>query len=565
MHERRLTVLQAKFAAYLSWSQPFLHALISRLGEHVDNVILCNRTENLDRFPVEHVERLPTRYLVQPRLGVLAASYLQRTWQPDLMHAHFGWSGLRTLLQKQLLRIPLVVTFGGRDAGLQMGLEHFDRLYAALIEASDAIICVSHDLRDKLLAGGADPDRLHVIHRGADLDGFAFVDRSERPPARRARVLMVGRIVEKKGHRYALDALARLKQQGIDAEIVVVGEGEGYHLLRRQRRQLGLGDRVETVGMTDHAGVRKHMAEADLLLHCSVTPPGGDVEGIPNVVVEAQATGLPVIGTRHGGIPEAMRDGETGLLVDERDVDGLTDALARLLRDRDERLDMGRRARDFVGEHFDVSRQVERHLAIYEKVMTRAADPAWRETNWLPDDYCALMERTVLAQRIDHPSEFSIAELLERLVWARRFDAEVGEGAGALHGVARSGVFLPEAARIAPGRAAGDGASSGKGSAQSPGKGASAEDPGESTLERIYNLKGLIPQSIKFPIKMSLGRALASAIEWRYRRRHGEALAALEQADDRVFQFFRAGGTLAAWEEQSAEQWAARTDGAPPG
>ncbi len=71
--EARLTVLQAKFAAYLSWSQPFLHSLISGLDEHVNNVVLCNRTENLNRFPVPNVERIPTRYLVKPRLGVLAA------------------------------------------------------------------------------------------------------------------------------------------------------------------------------------------------------------------------------------------------------------------------------------------------------------------------------------------------------------------------------------------------------------------------------------------------------------------------------------------------------------
>ena len=125
---QQLTVLQAKFSAYLSWSQPFLHSLISRLDDHVRNVIVCNRTENLNRFPVNHVERLPTRYLVEPRLGVLAASYLRRTWQPDVMHAHFGWSGLRLILMKQILRIPLVVTFGGRDVGLQMNLPDFDRL-----------------------------------------------------------------------------------------------------------------------------------------------------------------------------------------------------------------------------------------------------------------------------------------------------------------------------------------------------------------------------------------------------------------------------------------------------
>ncbi len=546
--EPRLTVLQAKFAAYLSWSQPFLHTLIDRLGEHVENVVLCNRTENLERFPVKHVERLPTRYLVQPRLGVLAASYLRKTWHPDVIHGHFGWSGLRLLLMQRLLEVPLVVSFGGRDLGMQVHLPGYDRLYAALLDACDAIICVSADLRDKALEAGADPSRVHVIHRGADLDGFAFVDRGARPAPKTVTVLMVGRIVRKKGHEDALNAIARLAAERLDVRLVVVGEGEDYHQVRRLRRRLGLGRRVELRGATDHAGVRAAMAEADLLLHCSITPPTGDVEGIPNVVVEAQATGLPVVVTRHGGIPEAMRDGETGTVVPENDVDALVAALRPLIQDRAHRLETGERARAFVREHFDVTRQVERHLAIYRDVVEKGPRARGRA---LPDDYLKLIDDTLLAQRIEHPTEFSIAELMERLVWARRFEEEAAGGAGALSAVASSGVFVPEASRIAPGRTvAREGGPSGGGAAEVQ----------ESTLERLYNLKGLVPQSIKFPIKMTLGRLLVAAIEWRYRRRHGAALAALERADREVFDYFQAGGDLDGWEAKTEARLAAAAD-----
>jgi glycosyltransferase involved in cell wall biosynthesis len=539
---QRLTVLQAKFAAWLSWSQPFLHALVSGLDPHVRNVVLCNRTENLKRFPVRHVERLPTRYLVTPRLAVLAASYLRRTWQPDLLHAHFGWSGLRLLLLKQMLRIPLVVTFGGRDAGLQMQIADFDRLYRAMLDAADAVVCVSWDLRDKLVKAGVDPERIQVIHRGADLGGFAFVDRAGRPASEPLRALMVGRIVEKKGHRFAFEALAELLREGRDVRLAVVGEGEGFHEVRRLRRRLGLGSRVELLGATDHAGVRARMREADLLVHCSVTPSSGDVEGIPNVVVEAQATGLPVLGTRHGGIAEAVANGESGLLVAERDARELAEAWRRLA-DRDVRLRMGRAARAFVEKRFALERQIEQHVALYEKAVARAAaDPEWKTRNWLPDDYARLMDRTLLARDLRHPSEFSIAELLERLVWARRFEEELEPGAGddgrAVAAVARSGVFVPEASRIAP-----------------RGGGPDDDESRESLFERLYNLKGLVPQSIKFPVKMTLGRVLAWAIEQRYRRRHGAALAALEAADRRVFGFFREGGTLDAWERQAAQRW----------
>ncbi len=550
----RLTVLQAKFAAYLSWSQPFLHALISGLDEHVNNVVLCNRTENLNRFPVPNVERVPTRYLVKPRLGVLAASYLRRTWRPDVMHAHFGWSGLRLLLMKQMLRIPLVVTFGGRDVGLQMRLPDFDRLYAAMLAGTDAIICVSKDLRSKLIEAGADPDRIHVVYRGTDLSRFTYVDRSNRPADAPVRALMVGRIVEKKGHSYALRALEPLVTSGRKVHLTVVGEGEAYHEVRRLRRRLGLHSHVELVGSTDHNGVRQHMRDADFLVHCSVTPESGDVEGIPNVVVEAQAMGLPVIGTLHGGIAEAVRDGETGLLVPERVVPPLTEAMEALL-DRERRLDMGQQARRFVDANFNLLNQVKQHVAIYEKVVTTTrSDPEWRVHNWLPDDYSALVDCTLLAQNIRHPTEFSIAELLERLVWARRLEGRLNAGAEFEtdpDGAARA--FLPEASQLAGGA---DGRQVGLLSALlSVGrafvrralgrqeKGATVE----TTLEQLYNLKGYMPQAVKFPMKIGLGRILAWAIERRHQAGHGQ-IGTLEEVDRRVFEFFRAGGDLDAYE-----------------
>jgi glycosyltransferase involved in cell wall biosynthesis len=553
--DQRLTVLQAKFAAYLSWSQPFLHVLISRLDPHVRNVILCNQTENLARFPVKHVERFPNRYLVKPRLCVLSASYLRRTWSPDLIHAHFGWSGLRLILLKQMLRVPMVVTFGGRDVGLQMNLPDFDRLYEAMLDAADQIICVSQDLRDKVVAAGVDPDRIQVIYRGADMSRFEYVDRSDRGSDRPVRVLMVGRIVEKKGHRYALEALEPLVTEGRKVRITIVGEGEAYHEVRRMRRRLGLTRHVEFAGPTDHEGVRRHMREADLLLHCSVTSSSGDVEGIPNVVVEAQAMGLPVIGTVHGGISEAIRDGETGLLVPERAAAPLEAALRKLVDDPAYRLRLGRQARAFVEEHFNLDRQVEQHLAIYEKVVARAAaDPEWKRRNWLPEDYYELIDRTILARGIRHPTEFSIAELLERLVWARRLERRLGDVPAEGQDIDDlDGTFLPDAARLRSTKA--PKASGGKRRGL-PGRlarrllrrKADAEDGYESTLEQLYNLKVYMPQTIKFPMKMTLGRILVWAIESRQRRRHGAAIGAIEDTDRRIFRFFREGGQLAEWE-----------------
>jgi len=467
--QQRLTVLQCKFSAYLSWSQPFIHELLSGVGEHVHNVVLCYRTENLERFPVEDLVRLRARHLTEPRLAPQASDYLRKRYRPDLIHAHFGWSGIAMLLLKHCLGIPLVVSFGGRDLGLQMKLPHYDRLYRILLDATDQMICVSRDLEQRLVDAGADPGRIRVIYRGADLREFAFVDRSQRPPDQPVRVLMVSRMVEKKGHRHAFASLAPLVREGHDLRLVIVGEGDEYKALRRLRRQLDLGHHVEFLGTTNHAGVREQMAKADLLLQSSITPESGDTEGIPNVMVEAQATGLPVVATRHGGIGEAMRDGETGILVPERDDSAMTAALLALAQDRGRRLSMGRAARRFVESHFDFDTQVAEHLSIYRRMASESASHPERVRRVsIPEDYLALMEKTL---RVGE-AEFSLAEMAARLVSKRRADEEFAEAPS-----------------------------------------------GQSALEKIYGLKNHIPERVRQPAKQLLAKLLTRAIALRDRAR----------------------------------------------
>lgn len=413
-------VLQAKFATYLSWSQPFLYDLLRTLEDRVTNVVMCSRVENLERFPLANVVRLGTRHLIHPTFALLAAAQISQTWKPQILHAHFGWSGIRVLLLKQCLGLPLVTTFGGRDISVQMGLPYLNRLYRLLLEHSDQIICVSRDLHDQVVATGVAPDRVTVIRRGTDLRAFAFVDRSARGAEGPLAVLMAGRLVEKKGHRYAFEAVAELLRRGYDVRLTILGEGALRTHLAALRNDLGLERVIEFAGVTDHDGVRRHMTAADVFVHCSVTADDGDREGIPNVVIEAAATGLPVVGTRHGGLVEAVKDERTGLLVAERDVAGLSGALARLAASRDERLRMGREAARMMREDFDLASQVDRHLEIYRRL---AAGPPPRRAR-LPSEYPELWRQVL--RRNGNSYEFSIAELLETaigansLLWRRR-------------------------------------------------------------------------------------------------------------------------------------------------
>src|SRR5262245_55607559 len=131
------TVLHGKFSSWLPWHQPFLQALLLGLDASFRKVVVCNRIENEARFPRSELVCLKSRALLQPAPAALCAAWLRERYAPVLLHGHFGWSGARLLLLRELLRLPLVTSFGGRDAGVQIRAPRSAPLYRILLGASD--------------------------------------------------------------------------------------------------------------------------------------------------------------------------------------------------------------------------------------------------------------------------------------------------------------------------------------------------------------------------------------------------------------------------------------------
>ena len=367
------TVLHGKFSSWLPWHQPFLADLLAGLDGEFRNVVVCNRLEHPERFPRAEIVPLKTRALLQPAAAAVCAADLRRRFDPALLHAHFGWSGVRLLLLKAFWGVPLVTTFGGRDAGVQLTEPESAPLYELLLAASDRLICVSDHLRGTLVAGGADPARTSVIHRGTDLRRFAVQDRPVRAAAAPLELLMIGRVVAKKGHRDAIAALALLRDRGVAAALTIVGEGQEQVGLEAEAAARGLGAQVRFLPSTDQAGLLDHLRRSDAFVHCSVMAEDGDVEGVPNVVVEAAATGLPVVGTLHGGIPEVVEDATTGFLVPEHDPEALSVALGRLAANPGLRIDLGRAAAARMRRDFDLGEQVARYGVLYRELLDEGA------------------------------------------------------------------------------------------------------------------------------------------------------------------------------------------------
>jgi colanic acid/amylovoran biosynthesis glycosyltransferase len=272
--------------------------------------------------------------------------------QPRLIHAHFGRGGALALPIARALRVPLVVTFHGGDATKdkhyrrQLAPTIFQRRCEALQQEAALIICAAEHVRKALINRGFPAAKLKVICYGIEPE----MDSVTVPPAERPYLLFVGRFVEKKGIGYLLDAMRVLESEGVAVDLALIGDGPMAELLRRQSSGLR---NARFLGWLPNQEVRRAMRGALAVCVPSVAARAGDSEGLPNVVIEGMAAAVPVIGSDHGGIGEAVEHGRTGFLVPPADPQAIATAVRRLLRDPALRHRMGLAARVAATEHFN--------------------------------------------------------------------------------------------------------------------------------------------------------------------------------------------------------------------
>lgn len=212
--------------------------------------------------------------------------------------------------------------------------------------------------------------KLHLIRHGIGTGGQPAAGRSDGrqlPTGRKgADIIAVGRMVPKKGLEHLARAIAGLRRDLPQCRAIIVGDGPGRRRLEETILSLGLGDCVELTGWIDNDAVISAMRSATVLVVPSVVSRDGDRDGIPNVILEAFACGLPVIASRLPGIAEAVEHMRTGILVAPADVDDLRSALARLLPNERMRARLSGQAREYVAEHFDITRNVRKIADLFE-------------------------------------------------------------------------------------------------------------------------------------------------------------------------------------------------------
>jgi glycosyltransferase involved in cell wall biosynthesis len=278
---------------------------------------------------------------------------------PDLIYCIFGWnaSQLLDVLDSEGCRgVPFVFLAAGSDinAAASLGPEYVNRLSRTFDRAA-LILCGSDFLMSKVLRAGAPTEkvRLHYIGRSIPTDK-QMSDPRHLPGF---RILAVSRLSAVKGVRHTIEAFARVCAEMPDSILEIIGDGEEMKPCRELAKALNVSQRVHFKGSQSIAAVYAAMRNADLLVQHNMRTADGQEESIPGSIIEASAHGLPVIGTRSGGVSEIVVHGETGLLGEPGDEKSMADSMLRLYKDPQLRSRYGRAGRERAKRLFDLEKQ----------------------------------------------------------------------------------------------------------------------------------------------------------------------------------------------------------------
>lgn len=290
----------------------------------------------------------------------------------QLLHAHFGTEGYYHLGIQRKTGLPLITTFYGADVSkLPQDRPKWRKRYRRLFEIGSLFLAEGPYMAHALIDLGCPPQKVRVQHLGVDVQRIQFIPRylDKGEPV---RILMTCSFRQKKGIPYAIQAFALSTQKYSNMELRIIGGAntpEEKNLMERCRKiavNQGIADKVNFLGFVPYSDYLKETTSAHIFLAPSVRAMDGDTEGgVPVAVIEASAAGMPVIATWHCDIPNVIIDGETGVLVPERDVESLAEAIVTISGAPESWPIMGKAGRNRIEREFDVFKQILRLENIY--------------------------------------------------------------------------------------------------------------------------------------------------------------------------------------------------------
>ena len=347
-------------------------------------VVIAQKRENPERYPFEGVHIVP-----KPRTHVLRRFWSRQLrdqpWQISnaeleellsvltetrarLLHIYFGHIAVHLLPLIRAWQSPSIVSFHGADVMVDMDKPAYRKATLQMLDAVTRVLVRSESLQRALVDLGCDPEKIEIQRTGIPVEEFPFRNRSA-PNNGEWRFVQAGRLIEKKGLPVTLRAFSIFLKQHPNATLTIAGEGPLLTKLENLASELGVAERVSFTGFVSPERLREIYHRAHIFLHPSQTGRDGNQEGIPNSMLEAMATGLPVFATEHGGIPEAIENNVSGVLVPEHDDQELARALLDATQHADFLSRVAHAGADAVRKKFDLQQQAHRLEEIYLKTI----------------------------------------------------------------------------------------------------------------------------------------------------------------------------------------------------
>lgn len=382
MSSSQITVIHS-FPTWLPQTMTWLYNQVCYLPDNVESHIVCEMTENLDQFYLPNIHNLaeapPWQYYwniglrklrIRRHLGFLVEQ--AKLHEARVLHSHFGNVGWVNIQAAKQAGLKQVVTFYGVDVNY-LPIQHprWYQRYQSLFARVNCILCEGPHMAKCIMALGCPEDKVRVHRLGVRVDEIAFKPRVWKP-GEPLRVLIATTFREKKGIPDALEALGRLQHE-VPLEITIIGDATAQERSQAEKQKIlttiekhNLQPKVRMLGYQPHTVLFEEAYKHHVFLAPSVTASDGDTEGgAPVVIIEMAATGMAIVSTTHCDIPEVVHHGTTGLLSQERDVEGLVSHLKWLVNHPEQWLPLVEAGRRYVQEKFNASIQGEKLAEIY--------------------------------------------------------------------------------------------------------------------------------------------------------------------------------------------------------
>jgi len=268
--------------------------------------------------------------------------------------AEYGPTGAAVMDVCRDAGVALIVHFHGFDAYKHKVLQIYNEKYKKMFQVADAIIVVSNHMEEQIVGLSAPRGKVHYNPYGIDSEMFYGADPAKASPV----FLATGRFVDKKSPHLTLMAFHKVYQRIPEARLIMVGDGNLLDACSSLANVLGIEHAVNFMGVQSHEKIAQLMRQVRAFVQHSRIPFSGDSEGTPVAVLEASLSGLPVISTKHAGIPDVILDGQTGFLVDECDVDAMADRMIQIANDPSLADQMGKKGRERILGQFTMDHSI---------------------------------------------------------------------------------------------------------------------------------------------------------------------------------------------------------------